>query len=913
MPLREAKSIDALAAETSDADLTLSADPPLTLALDRRVTAPRLGRASATPRSYAADEFVPRDRRSLFETLVGSTDLTWKRAHRALDRCLDCWDATGSLEAITDYEEFDTPAVRTTRDVLREADSSYRDLAAATPPSGATAVVDEARLSSLDRTLLPDDYRTVSPFTGETAELPSFHVFPSATAIVDALVTQLDARAAEAVGIVLDDSSVFSPLVESALETAGVPYQGGPGFVDDDDLRAFLRLSEAVFAGGDLRVSDLRPLVARLGIDLDREDDHRRVDRVAVGTAYDRFREAVRTGTLREAIAVYEEASAGSLDPLRRECDALGLLDGTFTRRRLDQLRYYVGSFDVPVDRDDDGVLLADGAVASYIDRPVVFYLGLGDGWARTPPDLPWVDPGERVQRDLDRFEILLQNGRERHALVQETHAGSAVTPCVYLRDAVDDTVETFTDLPHATHGDDATRDGVGTPFVAPDASASATVGGGYRDRDSDRHRDRDDNRDGDPDRDDNRDGDPDRDDTDGDYSDRNADSDDGDRTAPATVSQSTLRRLANCPREEYFRRLVDSPTSLPMARGTVVHEAAELYVADPDAVRERREAVIDAMCEQVRAYASTVREPVERTRLDLALETVTRYLDAHPPEETSHDAYADRSQSNELAERLGMSADSALTERWFEAPEVGLHGFVDLLHSGTAVVDYKTGSQSTAASLRRRGALDPPHEDPTFQAAAYLAQQRRERPNRPLEIRFVHVLEQADRLARGDDVSVDDCVTTVEYLPCTFGEFAARRETYEAVTDYADSNDRVKALEPLGYEAYRDFFTEHDLPRKGVDPDRRADVTRAFIEYTKARYKDTKYVENGCRKAIGDVDDLVGERYLTDDLDAFESFVARQRDRLADYRRDGFPVRVREDGPNWDRVDARDLVIDDV
>jgi hypothetical protein len=46
--------------------------------------------------------------------------------------------------------------------------------------------------------------------------------------------------------------------------------------------------------------------------------------------------------------------------------------------------------------------------------RPVVFYLGLGTGWAKTPPNVPWIDATE-VQQDLDRFGVLLQNGRRRH------------------------------------------------------------------------------------------------------------------------------------------------------------------------------------------------------------------------------------------------------------------------------------------------------------------------------------------------------------------------------------------------------------------------------------------------------------------------------------------------------------------
>jgi hypothetical protein len=59
-------------------------------------------------------------------------------------------------------------------------------------------------------------------------------------------------------------------------------------------------------------------------------------------------------------------------------------------------------------------------------------------------------------------------------------------------------------------------------------------------------------------------------------------------------------------------------------------------------------------------------------------------------------------------------------------------------------------------------------------------------------------------------------------------------------------------------------------------------------------------------------MDDVLGDYYLEPDLDAFAEFVETQLANLNEYRRDQFPVSVTEDGPNWDRVDNRDLILTD-
>ncbi|WP_164471745.1 hypothetical protein [Halosimplex salinum] len=75
-------------------------------------------------------------------------------------------------------------------------------------------MIDDQSLSALDRRLLlePDEYHSLEPFTDGTAELPDFHLYPSATAIVEAILDHVSAETADQVGIVLDEEAIYSSL-----------------------------------------------------------------------------------------------------------------------------------------------------------------------------------------------------------------------------------------------------------------------------------------------------------------------------------------------------------------------------------------------------------------------------------------------------------------------------------------------------------------------------------------------------------------------------------------------------------------------------------------------------------------------------------------------------------------------------
>jgi hypothetical protein len=858
VPIQRAKPIDDLYEEVADHDLVLAADAPLTLALSRRLDEPRLGRFAATPRTLASGDPRAQDDRELFLEVVDQTDLSFKHAAYLVENALSCWDDTGDVRRLLDYESFDTPAARTAIDVIEAADSARGALAEfSVDDDRSVAVIGERHLTELDRRALPSEYTAVDPFAPDTFSPPEFRIFPSATAIVDAVVRNVSSETADRVAVVMDRDSQYPPLVESAFEAAGVPYYGGPGFADDERVRSFVRLLRAALTSDGLRVTDLRPVLSHLGISPSMVDDEQRLrdlDDEEVAPVWE-FCDSVDSHTLGTALDTYEEWYGRPHPDLRNQLDRLDLADRPVTDETVDALSYYLESYEVPIDREDEGVLLADPRTAAYVDRPVVFLLGLDAGWTNSPPDRPWIDADAWDRRYLERFQILLQNGAEQYYLVQNAEAGETVTPCLYFHDLLDREFEEFEDLPNVSH--EVTPRGTHTGFDYEETGVTPTT--------------------------------------------------------VEIVSQSTLSTFVNCPRDHFFDQIVETVRRDYFRTGNLYHDFAEYYVNHPDVVEDvGLDAVVEYMLAETRPLVDDVDLNTLETEFRVGVRLLMRYLEERPPEVREYDAYETLDPTNLFTEQFGREVGLSITEQWFENADLGGKGKIDLVHRPNRLVDYKSGRSKTASNVVQNAAIDDFGDTPDFQAPLYLAQHRRVHDDGAIEFEFVHFLDPVDEaVVEGvEAVDLEDAATTVTYYPVSFPEFAARRDAFDELREgVAESNDRRKTLERMGYDAYREFFLANDVP----DVEDRDDLLASafadeFAAYAKDHVGDYKYVEKGCESTLKQLLYLRGENFFAPDLAAFEEFLQDQLDRLNEYRRTAFPV----GDPNWDRVDHRDLILAD-
>nr|WP_160046361.1 PD-(D/E)XK nuclease family protein [Natrialba sp. INN-245] len=844
-------------------DLVIVPDSPLADALNRRLERPHFGPFAITPRRLATRRRETAEDRTAFLEVIDETELSWKRIAYTVGNVLQCWEYEETADGIFEYEAFDTPPTQTVVDIVDSLQTSSRLLTDYEIDVGAdesVAVVGERQLTNLERSILPAEYDSIDRFTETPFEMPPFRIFESPAAIVDAVLDTVTRENATDIAIVLDAGSEYSPLVESALETAEIPYYGGPGFMDERDHRAFVQLLRCTTAGSDTRIRSVKPLLSCLGATVPVEHDEKCLSDVD-DSAVDWLQKFIRQAnelTFGEALNAYEDRTGRMLEVFRDELEKLHVLEESITPKAIDQLTFYLETYDIPIDRDNEGVLLADAKSASFVDRPVVFYLGLDERWTHDSPNRPWVDRDEEYERNIESFQSLLQSGVEQYYLVQDSAGGSSVTPCLYFEDLLETDFERFSDLESIRH----TRPGrmTGNGFEKEPLAA------------------------------------------------------DVEPESIETISQSSLNAYANSPRDYFFGRLVETPDKHYFAEGNLFHDFAEFVVAHPEAIDDDcLEEVVEVMVEETRAFHRDVDIETQRTRYRIGLETICEYLDEHAPSETTFLTPSSGWGRNFFAEYFDRAIDSPVTERWFEDESLGLKGKIDLVQSPTRLVDFKSGRRNAPSQVTKHASIETPSDRPNFQALLYLTYWRHQQPDERLEFTFFHFLETIDDVITGG-ASLEDCLTTVTYHPIAFDEFVQSRTVFDALCEDA-ANDCNKTFSKTSYETYLTVFDSHEVPRtRDADEMAGSLFGEALVDQMSDDVGDYKYVKNGCVQAFRHLCGYRKEGFFVEDLDGFERFVDEQIEELNCYRRgeDRFPVDGRAGEPNYRYVNNRDMLLTD-
>ncbi len=861
MPLKQSKSLDELYREVSAYDLVLVPDSPLADALNRRIDRPHFGPFAITPRRLATRRRETAEDRTAFLEVIQQTDLTWKQVSKSVGDILQCWEYQGRPDAILEYEGFDTAANRDVLDTIRSVDTSSQILTEYQiddSTAESVAVVGESELTELERSILPDEYDAVNRFVEVPYDLPPFRIFDSATAIVDTLLENISTSNAGEVAVVLDEGSEYSPLIESAFEAADIPYYGGPGFMDQADHRGFVQLLRYVTGGTDTRVRVVKPLLSVLGEDLPIDHDEKRL--VEIVSEELKWLEPLLNPetpvTVGEVLSFYETRSGTELETLREELSTLQILEEPVTADLVDRVTYYFDTYEVPITRENEGVLLADAKSASFVDRPLVFFLGLDDDWTHSSPKRPWVDRDSEFDRNIDGFQSLLQSGVERYYLVRDSAGGSPVTPCLYFEELLNEEFARFSDLDSIEY-----------------ARPSRDVETGFEKELLD---------------------------TENEYE------------PLESVSQSSLNSYANSPRDYLFGRIVDSPDKDYFTEGNLFHDFAEFAVNHPSTVESQPlEDIVDCMIKEARPFHRSVDILTKRTQYRVGLETILEFLEEYAPADSSFVTPSSGWGANFFAEHFDMDVDSPVTELWFDDSELGVKGKIDLLASPTTLVDYKSGRRKRASQITKGSSIDEPSDKPNFQALLYLTYWRQQQPGDRLQFTFFHFLETLDDAIAGN-ADLSDCLTTVEYRPTTFSEFVGSLTVFDELCEDA-SNDCNKTFSKIDYETYQDIVTAHSLPRtRDADNMLDSQFGEVLVEQMIDKVGDYKYVKNGCKQACKHLCGYRKNTYFREDVVAFEEFVTEQIEELNHYRsgKDRFPVDGRAGEPNYRYVNHRDLLL---
>lgn len=854
MKVQKAKTVDQIYEEVKDKDLVITAEASLADALKRRLDETKIGRFAVTPQRKAyGDELAEEDfKRDIFLRLVNEEDLGWKQASYLLGNSISCWKNTGDLEKIKEYG-FDGKATEQVIEVLKETDNPLKALEEnRIDENKDVAVIAPYQLNELDRRILPEEYEEVGLFLDEEKELPEFKVFNSSNSLVQALKENIEQVGPENTGVVVDPSSGYQSLLESALTSSDIPYLKQRDLSEDNDLRTFLSLVRTGLSSQRVRVKDIRPVLKELNVPIAAVESEKFVSDLQSGKL-EEFREfftMMEHLPFKEVIRKYEDFTGKSLQSVRNIVQELDFEEEMVSEQRLNRIEYYLDSFAPSEEIEEDGVLFADPSKVSRVDRPVVFFVGMDQDWRQEPENMRWLDTEEREKENIRDFKSLLQSGKPVY-MVQDKEMNEDIKPCFYLNEILEEEFMNFRELPHERFRPEEEETGSGFERDPLEIETKRIE----------------------------------------------------------TLSQSSLNNFAMSPRFYYISELVSDADEEALEKGNLFHDYAEFYVNYPDFMDEKGdEEVVDFMLESIRPFADDLDIEKLETEFRIGVKNIKNYVKTRKISRDEMEGYEKRREENVFAEKFDRPIRSKITEMWFEDEDLGGHGKVDFIQDQSNLVDYKSGRGKSEKKVVKQSkvALHEDEQYPNFQAPMYLAYHRKQVPDQELSFTFFHFLDNLGDEVTGE-AEMEDNIVKVTYYPENFDEKVASNKAFELlIKDVAKSNDRRKTLEKLGCHQFKDFMEENDFP-KTHDKDEilASQFADDFKEYAKKEVGDYKYVRNGIESALKKLVAFHSENYFKDDIDEFEKFLQEKIDQLNEYRDSRFPLDA-----NPDDLPDRDLII---
>ncbi|MFP4050716.1 MAG: PD-(D/E)XK nuclease family protein [Thermoplasmata archaeon] len=818
--LKKSLSLDQLYERIKDYDLVLTVDAPLADALNARLKKPVLGHFATTPRRLALSELSHleeqlEDKSELFLEIIDKTDINWKQTTYLLENVINCWKETGNAYKILDYKRFNTEDTERIIEILKKTINPYSAIEKYTLPEDTNlAVVAPHQFTSLDKKILPENYDEISPFTNQQTTLPSFNIYNSKTEIVETILDNLNNLDPKDVAVVMDKESQYRYLLESLFRSQDIPYMVSKDITEDETLRDFLNLIRASFYKNSLKVKDVKSFLKDTS-DIDTEaeeyyihsyqdDDLRTIKRLIQDIPEMTFKELLQN-------SLFDD----KLDELKKHLDKLGFLDKKITLDRLNSITYYLETFDIKTETASRGILIASPGTSTFIDRPIVFYLGMDTSWTPEPPSTPWLDKREFDKKKIRDFKILLQNGEQQYFMVKDKDMNKDVTPSFYFNELTDQNIESFRDLKHTLRKKDF-KEGYEQSFEKENIKAE--------------------------------------------------------KKETDMMSQSALNTFAYCPKDHFFSRLIDTPDKIYFRRGTVLHDFAEFYLNYPK-LAEEKEKILDKMIEELSPFLNKTQIPTTKTMFDIGIQNIIEYLHLREPEIEEPEGYVKRYTDNIFADLFDKGITTSYTEVSFYNKDIGAKGKIDLILDHDHIVDFKTGSKDSINKIMSRSKIEDIDERPNFQAKMYIAHHRYHNPDQPICFTFYHLLDNTKDVISGSSNHQDNIVD-IEYYPQEFNEITQKQNTFDWLQS---SKRRKKVLNKLGYDNYRSFFEDKTIPELDKDELLKHPITIEFINYCKDLIGDYKYVEKGCKGIMKQLTYFRDQNYFRSDIDEFESFLQEQ------------------------------------
>ena len=672
--MRLAKSIDELYEEVKDYDVVLCNDAPLSLALNNRLDQTRIGIFAITPRQLAGDMAIDilgqgmMDDIEVVKKVSESTGYRLRYVHGEIENIKTIMRYTSEVRSKLSrksqrvYDEFiELPT-------LEKAMISFDSERTGYFVGKKVAVIGEEFFDNLDKNILPppDKHDEISLFKRKDCyEIDEIRELSNDRQIAENIVSLINKDNAKDFAIVFDVGGRVADAIRSALYRKEIPFINSLNVKDLSHVRDFIEFLSLSLSFETVKVSQVRELISSYGGYISSKFDEYLVKQYSVFCEDERTKfilstmDGIRNMTYAQVCdAVSQRKKAAQINLL---LDELNLKDVSVNDADTGDIIYAVNNIpnlkhneEIP-DSEKEGVLLVDCKNSVFVDRPVVIFVGMGQEWEKDLSFLNLIDyrmKDSESDRNVSKFEVLLQQGSRRLYVVNSIKDGEKTKPCNYFDFASFKLTKEFGDV---------CKDlipGPWVPALEPQIIESGEIS----------------------------------------YTDY----------IPKPFSKTSYGNFVSCPREFMYSVILGSPDNRSNVVGNILHEYAEFRITYPDLAKKHDiDYYSDIICDKCEGLFSPEMRSIERTNIRNSIINIDRFVNEFELDKkskideniTKNNVDDKRKGYNLFIDMEGMRFGSDITEITCTSADENMKGIFDVVLDGR-IFDFKTGSPKEAKDI---------------------------------------------------------------------------------------------------------------------------------------------------------------------------------------------------------------------
>ncbi|MEO8446576.1 MAG: PD-(D/E)XK nuclease family protein [bacterium] len=769
--IRKVKTISQIYAEVKGYDLVITNDAPLATALNKLVETPRLDYLAMTPKQIASkfsllyfDNIYEK-----FELILRITKKTrkpLKLVHQMIEKIFEVWMYNAKLEFAEQFLSSEEKDLLKYFDEFKTIEYAIENFNEEFYKDKSIAVVGEELFSLLDLEVLPrkgQPAATIEIFTVEEFEIDRTYIFDTSKNLINKTIDLIDESNMDETAIVLNSGSEYLEIIKSRLKMKGINVEVKNFLSDDIPTRSILSFLTLALCSDRLKVKEFIPVSSMFGINID--DVYGQYDLASYVRQINKDKKLEGMFTMMEGISELTYKSFFSrigkdyfikVNPeLKKIIELLEFTDSKISETNLIEIKYFLTEFDTELGADKTGVLFVNATNSAFIDRQIIIYLGLDHSWTKTFPDKDYLNKEEEEKKMITKFEVLLQQGKQRFYFAQSMLKNAEVIPNYYFNELVDKDISSFKNsLFKPVFVNEIVKV---EKYKTPKKKISLE-----------------------------------------------------EEDELKSISPSRFNDYFRCPKRYAFAKLLPQEKSVVFKKGTLIHNFAELYFNDPEFVKENKGKILEYMVGRMAEFLNNSNKDMIGTDFSIATDAIMKFVDSLKIKKGKLETPLDPID-NELMKEFGVKVLYDNTENWLQnEEETMIKGKIDLQYENT-VVDYKSGkTRKPESEVLQQCNLDyiflKENEEFDFQAMSYISALRKE----DSETNFIYNYMLSDWKGRLNSNSYEDkLLTNIKYIPSAFRDFIISEAGYE---NFLKNEKLTDLLTKIGYGNYRDILLDTGL-----------------------------------------------------------------------------------------------------